>query len=190
MKLLIVSPHCDDELIGCFSFLYHSVKNPKAKVLICYCTKDKARQKESLELKKNLSMFIDKPKLATVTQIFFSEKLIDLKITKLLLETTPNIVLVPDPYFEVHPLHRFLGCFVTNFWKDFLQQKTSLIYYSTNMSTPYLFELPPKLRESKELLLNLVYPSQRSLWEFEKKYIIFESYQEIVQRWETRFREG
>jgi hypothetical protein len=47
-----------------------------------------------------------------------------------------------------------------------------VIFYSTNMLAPYIHEV--KEPDKKEEILTKVYPSQRSLWEFEKKYVIFE----------------
>jgi ribosomal protein S24E len=52
----------------------------------------------------------------------------------------------------------------------------NVIFYTINKLTPYIQELNSTQITGKEELLNKVYSSQKSLWEYEKKYILFEGY--------------
>jgi hypothetical protein len=42
------------------------------------------------------------------------------------------------------------------------------------MTAPYIKEVEKP--EEKEELLNKVYPDQKDLWKYEKKYVLFEGY--------------
>jgi hypothetical protein len=54
------------------------------------------------------------------------------------------------------------------------RSKKDVVFYSTNMQAPYIHEVTEP--DDKENILNILYPSQKSLWEYEKKYILFEGY--------------
>jgi len=56
--------------------------------------------------------------------------------------------------------------------ESMLRSGINIIFYNTNMNAPYIHEL--KDSKEKEELLNKVYPSQKSLWEYEKKYVLYE----------------
>jgi len=144
---VIIAPHMDDEIIGAYEYLI--TKNP----IILY-TEDasKERQEEALKLKDFVQI---------KAQMFLRN------IPNQLL-SFDNIFLVPDPYFESHPAHRSQG-----FIGEQLARKGhNVIFYTTNMTAPYIKEVyDPK---GKEDLLNKIYPSQKFLWEYEKKYVIFE----------------
>jgi hypothetical protein len=47
-----------------------------------------------------------------------------------------------------------------------------VVFYSTIMNVPYIHEV--KDPQLKETLINRVYPSQKDLWKYEKKFILFE----------------
>ena len=95
--------------------------------------------------------------------------------TQLFLNTIPSSLLnyntvyyFPDPISEVHPLHRQYG----NMGEAMARSGYDVIFYTTLMNVPYIHEV--KDSKGKEELLNKVYPTQKSLWEYEKKFILFE----------------
>ena len=151
MDTIIVAPHPDDEIIGCFDILMKQV-NP----FIVYTQHkiDVERQKEALTLKKYVNL----------KGQFFNHNI----PTHLL---TPDCVLYfPDPHFEFHPDHRLCGVL----GESMARGGFNVIFYSVNMQAPYIREC--KIPNEKEKLLNKVYPSQKDLWKYEKKYVLFEGY--------------
>jgi LmbE family N-acetylglucosaminyl deacetylase len=186
MKVLICSPHCDDELIGCFSALYNLCQKEGNEILISYCdSKNESRILESKNLVPILEEHVPISIFSTIEQTYFySDDLLEVKLGRVLMEWEPSMVLAPDPYSENHPLHKFVGSFCRHFVSKYLDN-SSLVFYSTSMQSPFLSELPSDISSKKERILNLVYPSQKDLWRYEKKYILFESYMEEV-RWDQR----
>ncbi|GAF99918.1 unnamed protein product, partial [marine sediment metagenome] len=53
-----------------------------------------------------------------------------------------------------------------------LRDGYNVIFYSIQMNTPYIHEV--EAPEDKKRLLDLVYPSQISLWDNDAKYYLFE----------------
>ena len=151
---IIIAPHPDDEIIGCFEV----IKSDKTFGIIYTSNINQERKLESLNLKKFFH-----PALQIFTEI----------IPPTILENK-NTFYFPDPYFEIHPSHRFWG----SYGERLLREGLDIIFYSVNMSTPYIHE--SKFSELKENILNSVYPSQASLWKYEKKYIIFEGYNKWI----------
>jgi len=93
-----------------------------------------------------------------------------------LMSVPPNLInensvfYFPDPVYETHPIHRQYGMM----GEQFAREGFDVTFYTTNMNAPYIHE--STLVKEKEELLNNVYPSQKSLWEYDKKYILFEGY--------------
>ena len=80
-ECVIIAPHFDDEIIGC----YEVIMNPLIKPIIVYLQDDEERKKESLSLKK----FIDRIQVQ-LFQKSIPSVVIDPK----------NVLYFPDPYFE------------------------------------------------------------------------------------------
>jgi hypothetical protein len=147
---LIVAPHPDDEIIGC----YEVINNKENSVVIMYSgNTDANRRQEALKLRESRENII--------AQIYQNS------IPSALL-TEPNITFYfPDPINEIHPLHRAWGSVGEGLARD----GKDVIFYTTLMNVPYIHEVNDP---TKEDLLNNVYPSQKTLWEYEKKFILFE----------------
>lgn len=150
-EIVIISPHFDDEIIGC----YRIITNPLIKPIIIYMQNDQERQKEALKLKT----FIDNIQVQlfqkSIPSMFLSPK---------------NTIYFPDPYFEFHPDHRKWG----SVGEDYLRQGLNVIFYSINMQTPYIYEVS-NFRDKRHLM-EKVYPSQKNLWKADGKYYLFEGY--------------
>jgi len=144
MKFVIISPHPDDELIGCFTLL-RSKKIEK----VYYIRSDTKRHVEAQILSRKMGF-----KLEFITLNDFT-KLPD-----------TFTYLVPD-FQDHHPLHKIVNSLAKISF-------TSLGYYTTDMNTSYVRELPSKLQREKKEMLNKFYPSQKSLWKYEHKYFLFE----------------
>jgi len=149
-KIVIISPHCDDELVGCFEVIE---KNPdNAPVILYVGNPPQERREEAIKLREHtgitMQMFCN-----SIPPIFMN---------------LSTVFYFPDPVNEIHPLHRLWG----SQGENMLRNGLNVTFYTTNMNVPYLHEVENS--QKKEELLNKMYPSQKTLWEYEKKYILFE----------------
>jgi len=149
---IIVAPHCDDEIIGCY-------ENLSNDVTIIY---DKSMSKERISESQILINFYPNIKQIfckiTHDSIFFN------------MTDKSTRMYFPDPIYEVHPLHRDWGCF----GEKLARNGYDVIFYSTNMNAPYIHEC--KNKDEKRTLLDSVYQSQKGLWQFDNRYFLFEGY--------------
>lgn len=146
--IVIVSPHCDDECIGTYEIL----RKEKNIVIVYSANVATERRQNSLKLKEYFDI-----KLQTF----------NLSIPPPILQKT-NKFYFPDPIYENHPEHRKWGMI----GEQMAREGFDVIFYTTQMNAPYIHEVKDSI--DKERLLNLVYPDQKSLWEYEKKYVLFE----------------
>jgi hypothetical protein len=146
-EAVIVAPHPDDEIIGCWEIL-----NTRKCIIIYSGMTDAKRREEVSNLRSNTNVSVQLF-LNTIPQTFFNKG---------------TTFYFPDPINEVHPLHRQAGAM----GESMARSGEDVIFYSTLMNVPYIHEV--KTPNEKEELLNRIYPSQKSLWEYEKKFILFE----------------
>jgi hypothetical protein len=148
-ETIIVAPHPDDEIIGCFEIL----NDPKIKPVILYSGDTPANRREELL------------KLRKFTNVQF--QVFQNSIPPTLLNRN-NTFYFPDPVFETHPKHRewgFIG-------ESLARSGIEVIFYTTNMNAPYIHEVEKSIE--KRQLLDKVYKSQSELWRFDHKYFLFE----------------
>lgn len=146
---VIMSPHPDDDVIGCYEVLLK-----EKKVIVIY-TEDipQIRREESLELKKHFDNIGGQLFLRSVPPNLLNKE---------------SVLYYPDPIYDVHPSHRKVGAQ----GEELLRRGLNVVFYNTCMNAPYIHEV--ELPEQKEQVLEKVYSSQKSLWKYEKKYFLFE----------------
>ena len=151
--MVIIAPHADDEVIGCFTKLHlyrdsvetHSIE--PALVLF-------PDQFQMEDAAKSSNFFLFNVDIFGEYGIPHKEK----------------AYFFPDPYFELHPTHRRLGA-VGERWA---RMGFDVTFYSTNMNAPYIHEI--RYPEEKKDILDQIYTKKSDLWRYDHKYWLFEGY--------------
>lgn len=144
---ILIAPHPDDELIGCYSLI------------------EKGLIDTVLYIDPSPSRFA----LAQLTgvELGFTPGYLEFKQLCDYLEKNPShTYLVPD-IKDGHLLHKAINCVAR-------LSGCHLGYYSTEMNTGYVKELSAEMKKEKLLALNKFYPDQSSLWKYDWKYWLFE----------------
>lgn len=154
MKIFtVIAPHADDEIIGCYELLASGLVKT-----VLFPNGDVIEEAER-----------------SSEHFLFTRGLID---DEDFYNKHERIYVFPDPYFETHPKHRELGAL----GESLLRQQRQVLFYTTNMSAPYIHEVTqPKI---KLHCLNTLYPRKRSLWDYEHKYFLFEGLTQWLVKWD------
>lgn len=150
-ETIIISPHPDDECIGCYEILTSDIVKP----LIIYTSEiSNERKAEALELRNHVDI---------KGQMFLSS------IPPKFLHPS-NTFYFPHPIYETHPDHRLQGMA----GEQLARAGYDVIFYITEMNAPFKFEC--KESDKKRELLNKVYKTQSDMWKYEHKYFLFGGY--------------
>lgn len=153
-EIIIIAPHCDDEIIGCYSI----INKEDTKPIIIYTEETTSdRQEEAMKLKAFRSV---------KAQMFCKS------IAPQYMRFN-NIFYFPGPE-EIHPAHRKMAAI----GEEMARNGFDVIFYSTNMNVPHIREV--KNPFDKRNLLNNVYPGQSDLWKYEHKFWMFEAFQKWI----------
>lgn len=148
--LVIIAPHPDDEIIGA----YETLVEPSNKITVIYSgDTESKRREEALKLREHFTTVKAQLFQTTIPQPYLQRN---------------TTFYFPDPIYEIHPDHRqwgFIG-------ESLARGGFDIIFYSVIMNAPYIHKVNDT--NKKEELLNKVYPSQKDLWKYDKKYVLFE----------------
>lgn len=151
-KHVIVAPHADDELIGCFSLLdkrsVHTVVVP-----------NQTAKKEMFPCQDMYGF-----------EIQIGDELNIYNLAVFARELGGNIFF-PDPIHEYHHAHRFWGA---QGEKVYRQGQHNVAFYTVNMMAPYVSDSYIPTR--KKAKLDVCYPGKKDLWKYDHKYFLFEGY--------------
>jgi len=146
---IIIAPHVDDCLIGCYSL----IKRGLIKEVV-YIDTTPERWRLAKNAGKELGFSVHQLEFKSLYSYFIRAK------------ERGDICLVPDNS-DTHPLHRAInsvakisGC--------------KLGYYSVDMVASFIRELSEEEKKEKRAMLDKYYPDQSSLWEHNWKYFLFE----------------
>jgi hypothetical protein len=148
---VIVAPHCDDELIGC----YEIITKGEDTAIVFTEKMTKERQEEALKLREEYD---------NIKWYFFTNEVPPALVDK------ENIFYFPDPKFEIHPAHVMSGF---KGMEMLFKHKLKVKFYTINMKAPYIHELGAEA-ENKKSLLDKIYPSQKDLWGMDHGLYLFE----------------
>lgn len=146
---IIIAPHPDDEIIGCYEQLIAG----ENLVIIYSGDTPHNRREKAVKLKEHVDL-AHQLFLQSVPQTFLNQE---------------NRFYFPDPIYETHPKHREWGMVGEQLARNGLD----VIFYTTIMNAPYIHETD---LQNKRDLLNKVYPDQKSLWEYDHRYFLYEGY--------------
>lgn len=147
---IIIAPHPDDEIIGCYSLIKKRLVNK-----VIYIDPGPRRFERAIVAGRELGF--------SVCSLSF-KNLCNVSLGK---EFDPECTyLVPD-VTDRHPLHQAINCIAR-------QSICRLGYYTTDMVSSFVRELSIVEKERKKLMLDKYYPDQSSLWKSNYKYFLFE----------------
>lgn len=151
--IIIVAPHADDEIIGCFDVLRTGRVSH-----VLFSTQDACR--EALKSASHFG-FIGEYAATHTPRVFGLH----------------NTYLFPDPYTELHPHHRAWG----HKGEELARMGYNVYFYSTNMQAPYIREsMFPALKKES---LDILYPEKKELWAYDHKYFLFEGQTKWKMTW-------
>lgn len=154
-EFIIIAPHADDEIIGCWVLL-------------------QAEKVRAVAFASSNAM-----EEAKASSIWFGFPI--LHIDELEYDDDEVIYMFPDHIYELHPLHRKLGAIGETLLRS---GKCEVWFYTTNMNTPYIHTLSEDSTHNLKLFaLNQAYPNKKSLWEYDHKYFLFEGYTKWIMKW-------
>jgi len=155
MAGVIIAPHADDELIGCYSKIINREILYSYYVAEC----DEIRRAEAVTL---CSAF-------GITPFFLNGQV--LMLTDILRGIEAIELYIPSPN-DNHNLHKLIYYLVYH-----LRLTVPIIVYSVYMND--FFIRPISNHEQKRIDLDHYYPSQKALWKHDARYYLFEGYAEL-----------
>jgi len=157
----ILAPHPDDEVIGCYDIL--SQYNPEDIEIVYFNTSTITNDRYNRI--RDFCIYYGFKHGSIIGNIIES-------LSKYMSRLDSSDVLhAPDPFHELHPFHKKIGSIVY-YGRNNCEMNTC--FYSTNMNAPYTYEV--KTPASKKLMMDEFYDDQRSLWEYDHKYFLFEGH--------------
>jgi LmbE family N-acetylglucosaminyl deacetylase len=161
-KVLILVPHADDELVGCYQFLE---KYKKSCILFYFGFTGKDKDLSNQQVReKELMVF---SKIHNIKLIIANENINGL-LTEFILKNKPNRILIPT-LIDWHDEHRLVNFFLLDIFKSISIDWNFIIYHyqiSVPIADNYITHFLPmnrKEQNSKWEVFIKYYPSQRNL---------------------------
>lgn len=174
--IVIVAPHADDEIIGCFEVITHFSKSHIIRILYPDESELPSWYIESTDHGRRRIGFLPQ----SSNEVYPVKCFVGDECTPYLEypETDENVYFVPDVIHEFHPDHRRWG-----FWGESIVRNygARVYFYSINMQAPYI--RPTEQAIVKRNVLNDCYPHKSSLWDGDHKYWLFEGYCRWIGNW-------
>lgn len=159
---VILAPHPDDEVIGCFSVLNDVSKKNDIDYVVYFFRGSDVRRDEAIKSSKHFKFI----------SIFVTPStMLDNEVLYELYENDRIDTLYIPSIKDMHPLHQQV-----NKLSNVMNAKKK-IYYTTDKNIDYKV-LGRRRVGMKRDILNKIYKSQRKLWEHDEKYILFEGFRE------------
>lgn len=146
---VIIAPHPDDEIIGCFTLME---KYDVGKVIFC------SFENREVEARSSADAFGFEP-------VFIDD--LDLLIA---IVNNGDEVYIPSRH-DHHPFHKQVNAASYRITKDIQR-----IFYTVSKNVKGMIILDSVSVFEKKKQLDILYPSQKHLWESDQKYLIFEKY--------------
>lgn len=155
MAGIIIAPHADDELIGCYSKIMANEIIQVQYVAEC----DDVRREEATAFCLSVGII---PSFLNGQVLMLADTLHGIEAGELY---------IPSPN-DNHNLHKFIYHLVFH-----LKPAVPIIVYSVYMND--FFVRPISYSKAKKTDLDFYYPSQKSLWKHDGRYYLFEGYAEL-----------
>lgn len=154
MKYVILSPHIDDETIGCWRLLNAGLVD--AVIYFFDITEERFAEAVNCSNKYGFKRHICLPTVASVSEVLEHYK--------------DHIILAPEIY-DTHGQHKQINVLAKTLQ---LHRDIQVQYYSISMNKDFVVLEPEHQQQKKSDLLEL-FPSQQGLLTSDEKYFLFES---------------
>ena len=134
---LIIAPHADDELIGCYHYIK---KHPQSVVLYCGLLGNHPGEENELRRKKEFISFCTSNRI----QFILCEGELNQKIDSVIKEYKPSNIVIPS-FIDWHPEHRLVNTILYHL--DSVPDDSNIIWY--RVSVP-LMRYNYVIKENKE----------------------------------------
>jgi N-acetylglucosamine malate deacetylase 1 len=134
-KVLVLAPHCDDELLGCGGTILRYLQD-KTRVIILYLTLDKEekRKVEAINAWRNFPNLTQKFLTIEDSKLVLNRKIAIDKISDLIVLDNPDIIFTPWVY-DMHKDHSYSSIYLADSLKKLAKKRNleqNIVFYEVN----------------------------------------------------------